>query len=120
VLSPHVRAKNCTIAAARIVRDAAEAAGAPKGLIQWVENPSTTLAAALMRDPGINLILATGTCCCAVWQCWHTVLCGCVCTCSCDSLPRLPPPHCAVPKLLLYDWRRCNTQCAVPAQRSPT
>jgi hypothetical protein len=60
VMSPHVRAAKSTIAAAKIVRDAAEAAGAPKGLIQWIEKPSASLAGALMRDPGINLILATG------------------------------------------------------------
>jgi acetaldehyde dehydrogenase/alcohol dehydrogenase len=60
VLSPHVRAARCSIQAARIVREAAEAAGAPPGLIQWVERPSPALAAALMKDPGINLILATG------------------------------------------------------------
>jgi acyl-CoA reductase-like NAD-dependent aldehyde dehydrogenase len=60
VISPHVRATNATIAAARIVRDAAEKAGAPKGLIQWIEHPSHALATALMKDPGINLILATG------------------------------------------------------------
>ena len=55
-----MRATNATIAAARIVRDAAEKAGAPKGLIQWIEHPSHALATALMKDPGINLILATG------------------------------------------------------------
>jgi acetaldehyde dehydrogenase/alcohol dehydrogenase len=60
VLSPHVRAARCSIQAARIVREAAEAAGAPAGLIQWVEQPSLFLAAALMRDPDVNLILATG------------------------------------------------------------
>jgi acyl-CoA reductase-like NAD-dependent aldehyde dehydrogenase len=60
VLSPHVRAARCSIQAARIVREAAEAAGAPPGLIQWVERPSLFLAAALMRDPDVNLILATG------------------------------------------------------------
>jgi acetaldehyde dehydrogenase/alcohol dehydrogenase len=60
MLSPHVRAARCSIQAARIVREAAEAAGAPPGLIQWVEKPSLFLAAALMRDPDINLILATG------------------------------------------------------------
>jgi acyl-CoA reductase-like NAD-dependent aldehyde dehydrogenase len=60
VLSPHVRAAKCSIEAARIVREAAEAAGAPKGLIQWIEKPSLALATALMKDPNINLILATG------------------------------------------------------------
>lgn len=60
VLSPHVRAAKCSIAAARIVRESAEKAGAPAGLIQWIEKPSLALATALMRDSHINLILATG------------------------------------------------------------
>jgi acetaldehyde dehydrogenase/alcohol dehydrogenase len=60
VLSPHVRAAKCSIEAARIIREAAEAAGSPKGLIQWIEKPSLALATALMKDPKINLILATG------------------------------------------------------------
>jgi acetaldehyde dehydrogenase/alcohol dehydrogenase len=62
VMSPHVRAAKCSIEAARIVREAAEKAGAPKGLIQWIERPSLALATALMKDPKINLILATGQC----------------------------------------------------------
>lgn len=62
VLSPHVRAAKCSIAAARIVREAAERAGAPPGLIQWIDKPSLVLATALMKDPKINLILATGAC----------------------------------------------------------
>jgi acyl-CoA reductase-like NAD-dependent aldehyde dehydrogenase len=60
VLSPHVRAAKCSIAAASIVREAAERAGAPPGLIQWIDKPSLVLATALMKDPKINLILATG------------------------------------------------------------
>ena len=60
MLSPHVRAAQCSIAAARIVREAAERAGAPPGLIQWIDKPSLALATALMKDPKINLILATG------------------------------------------------------------
>lgn len=60
MLSPHVRAAKCSIAAARIVREAAERAGAPPGLIQWIDKPSLVLATALMKDPKINLILATG------------------------------------------------------------
>jgi acetaldehyde dehydrogenase/alcohol dehydrogenase len=42
------------------VREAAERAGAPPGLIQWIDKPSLVLATALMKDPKINLILATG------------------------------------------------------------
>lgn len=60
VLSPHPRAVKCTAEAARIVRDAAEKAGAPPGLIQWIEKPTVSLSQALMQSPDIKLILATG------------------------------------------------------------
>ena len=60
VFSPHPRAKKCTIAAAKIVLDAAVAAGAPEGIIGWIENPTMPLSNALMHHPHINLILATG------------------------------------------------------------
>lgn len=60
VFSPHPRAKKCTTEAARIVLEAAVAAGAPKGIIGWIEEPTMELSDALMHHPGINLILATG------------------------------------------------------------
>ena len=60
IFSPHPRAKKCTIAAAKIVLDAAVAAGAPEGIIGWIENPTLTLSNALMHHPDISLILATG------------------------------------------------------------
>eukprot|EP00792_Barthelona_sp_PAP020_P008175 TRINITY_DN3201_c0_g6_i1.p1 TRINITY_DN3201_c0_g6~~TRINITY_DN3201_c0_g6_i1.p1 ORF type:complete len:882 (-),score=278.20 TRINITY_DN3201_c0_g6_i1:387-3032(-) len=60
VFSPHPRAKNCTIEAARIVRDAAVKAGAPENLIGWIDVPSVQLSGELMKSPKINLILATG------------------------------------------------------------
>ena len=60
VFSPHPRAKKCTIEAARIVLNAAVEAGAPKNIIGWIEEPTMQLSDALMRHPGINLILATG------------------------------------------------------------
>ena len=60
VLCPHPRARKSTIAAAKIVADAAEAAGAPPGTISWVENPSMVMSQALMRAPEVSLILATG------------------------------------------------------------
>ena len=60
IFSPHPRAKNCTKEAAMIVREAAEAAGAPKGLIDCIEEPSVALSNALMSHPDIALILATG------------------------------------------------------------
>ena len=60
VFSPHPRAKKCTIEAARLVLEAAVAAGAPEGIIGWIENPTMALSNALMHHPHINLILATG------------------------------------------------------------
>ena len=50
ILSPHPRAKRCTIEAARIVLEAAEKAGAPKGIIGWIEEPSVALSAELMKE----------------------------------------------------------------------
>ncbi len=49
VFSPHPRAVKSTVEAARIVRDAAEKAGAPKGLIGWLEHPTLALSQALMQ-----------------------------------------------------------------------
>ena len=43
LISPHPRAKNCTIEAARVVLDAAVAAGAPEGIIGWIDQPSLEL-----------------------------------------------------------------------------
>jgi acetaldehyde dehydrogenase / alcohol dehydrogenase len=60
IFSPHPRAKDCTIAAARIVAEAAVAAGAPPDLIGWIDQPSVPLSQALMQHPDIKLILATG------------------------------------------------------------
>ncbi|MCG8363335.1 MAG: bifunctional acetaldehyde-CoA/alcohol dehydrogenase [Pseudanabaenales cyanobacterium] len=60
IFSPHPRAKVCTIAAARIVRDAAVQAGAPADLIGWIDEPTLELSQALMKHPEIKLILATG------------------------------------------------------------
>ncbi|MET0863457.1 MAG: bifunctional acetaldehyde-CoA/alcohol dehydrogenase, partial [Nakamurella sp.] len=56
----HPAAQQSSAAAARIVRDAAIAAGAPAHCIQWVEHPSIAMTDALMNHPGIALILATG------------------------------------------------------------
>ncbi|MEF9932699.1 MAG: bifunctional acetaldehyde-CoA/alcohol dehydrogenase [Cetobacterium sp.] len=58
IFSPHPRAKKSTIAAAKIVLDAAVAAGAPKDIISWIEEPSVEGSNELMRS--VNLILATG------------------------------------------------------------
>ena len=56
----HPSAQQCSVAAARVVRDAAVAAGAPENCIQWVENPSIEATNTLMNHPGVALILATG------------------------------------------------------------
>ncbi|MFW6264208.1 MAG: bifunctional acetaldehyde-CoA/alcohol dehydrogenase, partial [Cyanobacteriota bacterium] len=60
ILSPHPRAKDCTIEAARVVLKAAVAAGAPEGIIGWIDEPTVALSQQLMQHPDINLILATG------------------------------------------------------------
>ena len=60
IFSPHPRAKQCTVEAARIVRDAAVAAGAPPDIIGWIDVPTLELSQALMQHRDINLILATG------------------------------------------------------------
>ena len=58
IISPHPKAKNCTIRAAQIMKEAAEAAGLPKHIISWIEEPSLDLSALLMKE--VDLILATG------------------------------------------------------------
>ena len=58
LISPHPRAKRSTIEAARIVLDAAVAAGAPEGIIDWVDSPSLELTNLAMKEA--DLILATG------------------------------------------------------------
>lgn len=58
IISPHPRAKNCTIAAAKVVLEAAVASGAPEGIISWIDEPSLELTNQVMREA--DLILATG------------------------------------------------------------
>ena len=58
IISPHPRAKKCTIEAAKVVLDAAVKAGAPEGIISWVEEPTLELSNALMKS--VDVILATG------------------------------------------------------------
>ena len=58
VISPHPRAKNSTIAAAKVVLDAAVEAGAPKDIIGWIAAPSLPKTNLLMKES--DLILATG------------------------------------------------------------
>jgi acetaldehyde dehydrogenase/alcohol dehydrogenase len=59
VFSPHPRARRSTCAAARLVLEAAAAAGAPE-VIGWIDEPSAELSEHLMHHPAISLILATG------------------------------------------------------------
>ena len=58
LISPHPRAKGCTIEAARIILEAAVKAGAPEGIIGWIDVPSLELTNQVMREA--DLILATG------------------------------------------------------------
>ncbi len=58
IFSPHPRAKNATIAAAKIVLDAAVKAGAPEGIIAWIDEPSVELSQLVMKEA--DIILATG------------------------------------------------------------
>ncbi|MFN3927250.1 MAG: bifunctional acetaldehyde-CoA/alcohol dehydrogenase [Pseudanabaenaceae cyanobacterium] len=60
IFSPHPKAKKCTIEAARIIRQAAIAAGAPDPIIGWIDEPTVPLSQVLMQHPDIKLILATG------------------------------------------------------------
>ncbi len=58
IISPHPRAKKSTIEAARIVLEAAVAAGAPEDIIGWIDQPTVSLSGMIMREA--DMILATG------------------------------------------------------------
>ena len=58
IMSPHPRAKGCTIAAAKLVLEAAVAAGAPEGIIDWIDVPSLEMTNTVMKES--DIILATG------------------------------------------------------------
>ncbi len=58
IISPHPRAKKSTIEAAKIVLEAAVAAGAPEGIIDWIDVPSLELTNMVMKES--DIILATG------------------------------------------------------------
>jgi len=58
IISPHPRAKNSTIAAAKLVLEAAVAAGAPEGIIDWIDVPSLDMTNLVMKEA--DIILATG------------------------------------------------------------
>lgn len=63
IISPHPRAKLSTIAAAKVVLDAAVAAGAPKNIIGWIDVPSLELTNMIMKEA--DTILATAV---PVWS----------------------------------------------------
>ncbi len=58
IISPHPRAKKSTIEAAKVVLDAAVKAGAPEGIINWIDTPSLEMTNLLMKEA--DIILATG------------------------------------------------------------
>ena len=58
IISPHPRAKGSTIAAAKLVLEAAVAAGAPEGIIDWIDVPSLEMTNTVMKEA--DIILATG------------------------------------------------------------
>ncbi|MDD4475259.1 MAG: bifunctional acetaldehyde-CoA/alcohol dehydrogenase [Eubacteriales bacterium] len=58
IISPHPRAKKSTIAAAKVVLEAAVTAGAPEGIIKWIDTPSLELTNLVMKES--DIILATG------------------------------------------------------------
>ena len=58
IISPHPRAKNATIEAAKVVLEAAVKAGAPEGIIGWIDQPSVELSQNVMAES--DIILATG------------------------------------------------------------
>ncbi|HPB16443.1 MAG TPA: bifunctional acetaldehyde-CoA/alcohol dehydrogenase [Clostridia bacterium] len=58
IISPHPRAKGCTIAAAKAVLEAAVKAGAPEGIIEWIDVPSLEMTNIVMKE--CDMILATG------------------------------------------------------------
>ncbi|MBR6504469.1 MAG: aldehyde dehydrogenase family protein, partial [Clostridia bacterium] len=58
IISPHPRAKKCTIEASKIVLEAAVKAGAPEGIISWIDVPSLELTNIVMKES--DIILATG------------------------------------------------------------
>ena len=58
IISPHPRAKKCTIETAKIILEAAVKAGAPEGIINWIDVPSLELTNLLMQSA--DIILATG------------------------------------------------------------
>lgn len=60
VIAPHPRARHCSAEAARVLAEAAVAAGAPDGIVQVIDEPSIPLVEALMADDRTDVIVATG------------------------------------------------------------
>lgn len=60
VIAPHPRAKQCSADAARVLAEAAVAAGAPDGIVQVIDEPTIPLVQALMADDRTDVIVATG------------------------------------------------------------
>ena len=60
IFSPHPRAKKCTVEAARIILEEAVKAGAPEGIIAWIDEPTILRTQHLMQHPKVDTILATG------------------------------------------------------------
>lgn len=60
IFSPHPRAKKCTVMAAKLILDAAVKAGAPEGIIGWIDNPTVEGSQYLMAHRDISMTLATG------------------------------------------------------------
>jgi acetaldehyde dehydrogenase/alcohol dehydrogenase len=60
IFSPHPRAKKCTVMAAKLIHDAAVKAGAPEGIIGWIDNPTVEGSQYLMAHRDISMTLATG------------------------------------------------------------
>lgn len=60
ILSPHPQAKGCCTDAARVLAEAAKAAGAPDGAVQVIDEPNIPLLERLMGDERVDLIVATG------------------------------------------------------------
>ncbi len=58
IFSPHPRAKKCTVETAKVILKAAVEAGAPEGIIAWIDEPSVELSALAMKEA--DIILATG------------------------------------------------------------
>lgn len=60
IFSPHPRAKKCTVMAAKLIHEAAVKAGAPEGIIGWIDNPTVEGSQYLMAHRDISMTLATG------------------------------------------------------------